>query len=261
MKVLVQVDQQASIIAGFDAPLSAVALELNPAHLSEPARRFIAPRWNPQTGEITVSSYDWRGSGGGEEGDRIPRLTAPVTVERALAQLEADTADYQAGLVRQAEQELADQPANERKKKLAREVIATLGTPTQRERLARGLMGDPVQEAFRLARNDVFKAVPLDVATGPSVEDVYMPDDLPDNLNDCEILTKEVPADDLTDAQMDGYIVAEKAIRDAVPSATIAPWELQASRDFDKLGWYAVVVARATIQHPLGKLVRDFALP
>lgn len=140
-------------------------------------------------------------------------------------------------------------------------VIHGLGSDAQKARLARGLMADPKAEARTLAADDMFRTVPLDVATPPDDDDIDIPENFGGDLDGCDVVRDSEPAKKLTDEQMVDFIGAEAAIRGTLPAASVSPWLLQITRRHDAIPWHSKLVARATVPHCLGELVRDFDLP
>ena len=90
MKLLVHIDQKASIAAGCDAPHSTALLEFDPALLSAEARKVVADNIDLATGRVTLHGL-W---GDGRSCRSCPVIPAPVSMERALAELESDVAKF-----------------------------------------------------------------------------------------------------------------------------------------------------------------------
>lgn len=90
MKLLVHIDQKASIAAGCDAPHSTALLEFDPALLSAEARKVVADNIDLATGRVTLHGL-W---GRSRYGRSCPVIPAPVSMERALAELESDVAKF-----------------------------------------------------------------------------------------------------------------------------------------------------------------------
>lgn len=81
MKLLIPIDQRASIAAGYDAPNSTELVEI-PAHdIPERIRQILGAGWDPATGKITI----WRNG----LGHAFPALAAPITPERIFAAIDA----------------------------------------------------------------------------------------------------------------------------------------------------------------------------
>lgn len=95
MKLLVNIDQRATIAAGFSAPHSTELLEFEPSNITDAAlRKFVAEHLDFSTGKVGVqfrleSSTVPTGTGWGSTcKHEAPAITGPATLEAALAALE-----------------------------------------------------------------------------------------------------------------------------------------------------------------------------
>ena len=91
MKLLVNIDQKASILAGINAPHSTETFDLDPARLTPELRAFVSEFIDLRTGEICASVRTSERSWSTANGDWDAKLTIskPITPETVAAGLES----------------------------------------------------------------------------------------------------------------------------------------------------------------------------
>ncbi len=132
MKLLIPIDQKASIAAGFDAPSSTETFELPAANIPEDIRGYIAEQYDPTIGKLIDSpSRSYRTL----DRVRIAGMIQPLTSERVVEWLRAYYASHQAAIntYQQRKQAEADKARSE-----AAEVLRIRKTRTSTETICRG---------------------------------------------------------------------------------------------------------------------------
>lgn len=102
MKVLIPIDQTASLIAGIDAPNSTLVVDISPADLSAETRALIMPGYDLVTGAFKAPSPGGFYHRGGFGPDPVLANAGPAEVLAALeafaGKIVADNAEYEAKL-------------------------------------------------------------------------------------------------------------------------------------------------------------------
>lgn len=95
MKLLLNIDQRASLIAGLDAPESTMVLEISAASIPAHHRAVIMPLYNLASGRIDSSSHDTAQSGYSDQGIDLDQVyLAPILSNAGEPEAIAAIADF-----------------------------------------------------------------------------------------------------------------------------------------------------------------------